>query len=193
MDSIRKQKLDHAKRTSLSLVKEHHEQASIGAEPSAPQHYRKVLFEWHPKEFHEHKKGENWYLWLGIITAIFITIAIFTAAYIVAVTFFLLAVVIVMFAQRPAETIDVKITDTGIEKDDRFYPYHTLEKFWIFYNPPHVTRLHIRQKTRLMPDLHIEIEDQDPVALRDALLEYLPEDEAAEENFTDTVARRLRF
>lgn len=196
MDSIRKQKLNHAKRTTLALKKHHHEKP-LGEEmkdvsPLA-KYYSKVVMEWEPKEFREHKRNENWYLWLGIIAAIFITVAIFLKAYIVAVTFFLLAVVVVMFAQQPAKRIEVRITDTGIERNGKFHPYHKLEKFWIFYDPPHITTLNFRLKQRHLPDIHVEIEKQDPVALRDALLEYLPEDEEKEEDFTDVLARRLHF
>lgn len=200
MDGIQKKK-HHAKRTHLALKKQHHESLRdhysspkpTHTEEPAPKHYSKVLMEWDPSEFREHHRTENWFLWLGIVAAIFITLAIFLKAYIVAVTFFLLALVIVMTVQKPAKRIDFKITDTGIVIDDLFYPYHQLDSFWILYDPPHVMKLHFRRKERLRFDLHVEIEDQDPVAIRDLLLEYIEEKEDVEEPVIDAIARRLRF
>lgn len=179
-----------ARRTHLAL-KKHHADSNVTEEEK--QWFTKILMEWEPVEFREAPRNDNWYLWLGIAAAVLITIAILTKTYIVAVTFFLLAVVLVMFAQKPVKRMRVRITDTGLEVRNRFYPYHTLKNFWVLYNPPHVTTLNFSQREKISLYINIEIEDQDPVKLRDILLEYLPEDENKEEDFVDAVARRLHF
>lgn len=186
---IRKQKQEEARRTHLALKKQN---ASATTEEER-QWFTKILMEWEPLEFREAPRNDNWYLWLGIAAAVLITISILTKTYIVAVTFFLLAVVLVMFAQKPAKRMRVRITDTGIEIRDRFYPYHKLKKFWILYNPPHVMTLNFSQRDKVSLNLNIELENQDPVEVRDILLNYLTEDENKEEDFVDAVARRLHF
>lgn len=186
---IRKQKQEEARRTHLAL-KKHNADASTEEEQ---QWFTKVLMEWEPLEFREAPRNDNWYLWVGIVTAILITISILTKTYIVAVTFFLLAVVLVMFAQKPVKRMRFRITDTGIEIRDKFYPYHSLKKFWIFYNPPHVMTLNFSQRDKISLTLVVEIENEDPVKIRDILLQYLAEDETKEEDFFDAVARRLHF
>lgn len=184
-----KHKQESARRTHLALKK--HNAGNLTDEEK--QWFTKVFFEWEPLEFREAPRNDNWYLWLGIAAAILITISILTKTYIVAVTFFLLAVVLVMFAQKPVKRMKVRITDTGIEVRGRFYPYHTLKQFWVFYDPPHLTTLNFSQREKISLNINIELEEQDPVAIRDLLLQYLPEDENKEEDFVDTVARHLHF
>lgn len=187
---IKKQKQEDAKRTHLALKKQN---ASSATTEQEQQWFTKILMEWEPVQFRDAPRGDNWYLWLGIAAAILITIAILTKTYIVAVTFFLLAVVLVMFAQKPIKRHRVRITDTGIEVGEQFYPYHKLKSFWILYNPPQVTTLNFQQRDKISLNINIEIEDEDPVKIRDILLEYLTEEENKEEDFIDAISRRLHF
>ncbi len=193
---IQKTKKETARRTHLALKKQHADGKSDTGDVRTneeKQWFTTIFMEWNPLEFREMARGDNWYLWLGVITAILITIFILTKTYIVAVTFFLVAVVLVMFAQKPSKRVRVRLTDTGIEIRDKFYPYHSLKSFWILYEPPHITTLNFEQKSKVTLNINVEIENEDPVAIRDILLQYLPEDEEKEEDIVDTIARRLRF
>jgi len=68
-----------------------------------------------------------------------------------------------------------------------------IESFNIIYHPGVVKNVIIRSKRRFAPLLHLEIGETDPVALRDILIEFIPEDQELEEAFADILARRLGF
>jgi len=213
--ALQKKQADEARRTSVSESSEGNEEVTETPEfaetateaapvdeamptaEAAPtgfeQYYTKVFLEWDPPEFQQQKKTENWYLWLGIAAAILITIAIFTKAYMVAVTFFLLAIVIVMLSQKQPDRISAKLTDTGILFHNNFYPYHNIDEFWILYDPPRVTTLNLKPKKSMRYPISIEIDEADPVKIREVLLEYLDEDEEKEEEFIEHLSRRFRF
>jgi hypothetical protein len=73
------------------------------------------------------------------------------------------------------------------------YHYRDLATFNIIYEPGEAKTVLIRGKRRLAPLLHMEIGEADPVAIREILLEFLPEDQTMDEPMVDVIARRLGF
>lgn len=148
---------------------------------------------WQTPEYTHHERGRNWYLAVGITAAVFITIMIFNQFYQAAATFFMLAVVMIMYSQRKPRDVQFSIGDTGITYNDEFIPYHKLKSFWIHYDPPHLMTVNFLRKEAISTPIVVELGDQNPLTIRDMLLPKLFEDLDREESLPDNLARRLKF
>ena len=67
-----------------------------------------------------------------------------------------------------------------------------MDSFWIFYEPPHTYLLSLTMNDRVIPHVHIPLHQVDPVALRAALVEFVPE-RRREIGFVDTLERILHI
>jgi hypothetical protein len=154
----------------------------------------KILLVWEFKE----KSGERtsiWYAVIGILGGILFITAIFMANFLFAIFIILFLLVIFLQTAKGAETIKVKITDLGIELQNKFYPYHQINKFWIINKPPSVKVLYIYTQEKINPLKIIDIADEiDTVELRNILRKYLVEDiKKDDETFTDALGRALKL
>lgn len=153
----------------------------------------KVFMKWQAPEFVYYKKSRTWYLVVIIIFAALITFAIFSKSFLMGIAFFVAGAIFYLYAQKQPATMDIAITDKGIQYHDRLFPYEDLRGFWITYEPPYSKLLSVGTKYLTIPKLSIILTDQDPVELRKILIEELPEDEKLEEGAVDHFTRRIRF
>ena len=86
-----------------------------------------------------------------------------------------------------------RILVDGVAMNNLLYHFRDLLAFNIVYEPGEVKTVILRSKRTFAPFIHMEIGDADPVAIRDILLEFLPEDQEMQEPLIDIVARRLGF
>lgn len=134
-----------------------------------------VIFTWNAPEFEIYEKSGRWYLIMASLLAALIIYAIITNSPIMAITFILIGIVGYLQLQKDPENITFHITTTGILAGRQFYKYENISSFWIFYEPPYhkVISLHISAK--IIPHNHLPIGDEDPVKIREILMEYIPE------------------
>lgn len=158
---------------------------------SAP---KDVLMQWDAEEFKQVARPQQWYILFAIVGIAFVVYALFTANYLFALIIVLLAVVLNQFFHKEPEKIGVAITREGVAIDNAFYPYGSdLVSFWILYNPPEVKTLTFSHQSSLQPNITIQLEDQNPLKIRELLLNYLPEDVEQEEGQIDATFRRWGF
>ncbi|RJQ13729.1 hypothetical protein C4553_02435 [Candidatus Parcubacteria bacterium] len=152
----------------------------------------KVLVSWRAQEFAHYERDKNWYaLWL-ITSLTGIILAIIFKNFLFAIFIFFAALAIFVHALQEPRVISFKITARGIVISDRLYPFEELESFWIIYEPPHIKELIIKSKRILMPQINIPIGDENPVKIRQALLEFLTEKEQ-KHSLIDSISRWLRL
>lgn len=147
---------------------------------------------WSAPEYTYYKKTPDWYWSLGIFGVSFIAIAIWQNNFLFALISLLGMFAIALFAVRTPRTIEVKISEKGIEIDSTLYPYESLKSFWIFYRPGGIKELSLMSEKMFMPRISIPLGDIDPTELRELLIQSLPET-IQEESFADTIAHRLGF
>lgn len=152
-----------------------------------------VFMKWQAPEFIYYEKSRTWYLVVVIIFAALITFAIFSQSFLMGIAFFVAGAIFYLYAQKKPTTMDISITDRGIQYHDRLFPYEDLRGFWITYEPPYSKLLSVGTKYLTIPKLSIILTDQDPVELRKILIEELPEDEKLEEGAVDHFTRRIKF
>jgi len=155
--------------------------------------YGEVHCSWKFIEFPNYERSQRWYLVYGIVIALILFLSIFTRNFLFALIVVMAAMIIALFHRTKGE-VEFLITEDGIMVNDRFYDYKDLKNFFIIYEPPQIKSLYFEPKSLLNPRIPINLEDQDPVQIREILKQYLQEDLNREyEPITDQLSRFLKF
>lgn len=153
----------------------------------------KALFAWKAPEYIQQERGPKWFLVAGIVVIITVLYALLTRNWTMAIAVLVLAAVYEFTRRKhPPKKIDVKITELGIHVGHMFFPYSNIDRFWLFYENG-VKTLHLRVHKRLFSDVVIQLEDQDPVAIREYLVGQIPEWEGKHERLSDVILRLLKL
>ena len=155
--------------------------------------HNKLLLAWRAPEFISHPKSKKWFMIAGTIILALIAYAIYTDSATMAIVFIVLAGVYYMTHRQEPKIIDIKITQLGIFAGDTFYPYNTINAFWIAYHPPYVHAINLRLGGKTFRKITIQLDQQSPVAVREVLSGEIPEIETEEESVSEIITRVLRL
>lgn len=154
----------------------------------------RAIFSWETPEYIHHEKDKRWFMIAGAVVLLFVLIGIFTGSASMAIAFILLGGVYYITQQQKPRNVNVIISEMGVHFGPRFYPYNTIQSFWILYNPPHLTTLNLRLNKGLVKIISIELtQGISPGDLRDYLLTQVPEQAGKEEGFVDALARKFKL
>lgn len=156
------------------------------------EHSEDVLFAWQAPEFEKYERDRKWYFVVALVLAAIVAYAIWTNSPVMAITFILIGVVGYIYIEKEPRELYFALTHDGVVAGREIYAYDNLESFWIFYEPDDLKVISLRTKSHLAPYVHIPVHDQDPVALREILLDFLPE-EKQEPGLMEVVDRILRL
>lgn len=152
----------------------------------------KTFVEWHAPEFIAPERTQQWYLlWLLGALAV-ITISVIFKNILFAILILLTAIAVLLQSQRTPKIITCAITSRGVRIGERQYKFDDIESFWIIYEPPHTKVLLLSSKQMLNPQIAVEIAQENPVRIRQALLQFLPEKEQRP-SFIDWLTRILKL
>jgi hypothetical protein len=151
-----------------------------------------AFLHWQAPEFEMFERDKKWYLVMGLILATIVSWAIYTNSPIMAITFILIGVVGYIYAHTEPRVLDFIITREGVIAGRELYSYDNLESFWIFYEPEGIRVISLHTKSHFLPYVHIPIEHENPVQIREILLRHIPE-EKHEPGLVDTLERLLRI
>lgn len=155
--------------------------------------YGQVHFSWKFIEFPDYERTKRWYMtWLAFI-ALILLFSLLTANFLFALIILMAVMTFSLFHKTKGE-IDFKITEDGVVVNNRFFDYKELKNFFIIYEPPQIKTLYFEPKSLFSPRIPINLEDQDPVKIREILKQYLQEDLDREyEPITDQVSRLFKL
>ena len=159
--------------------------------PYAPKDNKGIL-SWRAHEFSYYEKSRNWFIVAGIIFFLLLGYSIITKQLITALTFLLIGITVYIFSLKRPREVRCKISRGGISVDNVQYNFRDLQSFWIFFEPPDLKVISLKHRKPYLPYIQIPLGDEDPVAVRRALMEFLIEEEQ-DESFSDKLARYLRF
>ena len=150
-----------------------------------------IFAAWEFLEHEQHERSKRWY----IISALLI-IAIFVYAYfdqnpLLAVIVILALITFIIGELRGPGYHTFAITEDGIIVGQRFFAYEDLRNFYIIYQPPDVKMLYLSPRHFFTPRIGIPLEDQDPVAIREILRTFIPEDLEKEDEPTSDYLGRI--
>ena len=150
------------------------------------------ILAWEAKEFAEYSRNHQWYLVVGIGGAILTIGALIFQQWLMAVVFALATYVVIKHADDKPRELTYSITKLGINVGEHFHPYNELKLFWIIYKPP-VKTLSVQTTNRFKPLIKIDLADVDPLAVKNTLKQYLPEEPKREEDILDKFSRFIRL
>ncbi len=156
-------------------------------------HHNKLLITWKAPDFIPHQKGAKWFIIAGILMLLIITYAIYTGSATMAIVFIVLAGTYYLTRNQAPKIIDIKITELGIFVGTKFYPYNTINSFWIVYHPPFVRTLNLKLSNKTCSRIVIQLDAQNPVEVRKVLAKEIPEIEGGKESTTEVITRMLRL
>ena len=153
-----------------------------------------ILAQWDFLEYEKPERSKQWFLFLGIATALLMVFALATANYVFMIIIALFVWIFFMNYNKDPMTLVFTMTTLGVAIEDDFISYRDLKYFWFAYDPPRVKKLYFRKESMLTPVFSVSLEDIDPVALRDVLLPYLEENiDEDDEPIENGIARILRL
>jgi hypothetical protein len=156
--------------------------------------FNKAAYSWIAPEYLQHPKSVRWWVTAAIVWLIAIVIEAITGNWTMLLATAVFGLVYwFTHEMHPPRQTKVNLTDLGIKIGHRKFSYSQIEFFWIIYNPPEVKRLYLRLKERFLPDLVIELQDQDPQLIREFLEQHLPEVTGVKEHFTDVILRAFKL
>jgi hypothetical protein len=129
---------------------------------------------WNTLEYEHQERGSDWFWAVGILTvAIAITSIIFNNI-LFAIVIILSGFTLTLFAARHPKDVEIIIDEQGVGMDSYFYPYHSLESFWVDEHSKQ-PKILLKSQKLIMPYIVIPIEEVNPEQVRETLSEYLPE------------------
>lgn len=153
-----------------------------------------TLIDWHFPEFEKPERSLLWYVIMLITSIAFIVIAIMNSNFLFAVIIVMTIVILILQERRDPLELNIKIMEAGIEIGEKFYKYKDISSFFIIYEPPITSNLYIQMKTRIAPRLNIPLKEQNPIKVRDILMNFLSEDvEKDDEPLSDYLSKILKI
>lgn len=153
-----------------------------------------VLMEWRFPEYEKRDRGKNWFITAAVVTTALVVWALATANFLFALIVVMVMIIIITHHYSEPPEVVFQITKKGIFLDEHFYPYESMDRFWILYNPPEVKKLYFHFKSLLHPQLIIPLMDRNPLKVRSLLLKRLDEDvQKEEESASEVLARSLKL
>jgi len=144
-----------------------------------------------PEYMHTHKSSD-WYWIVGIIAVTILVISILLGDTLFGVFVVFAAFVLSMYASRPPQIVTVTLTHKGIKIKDLFYPYHSLDSFWVEEYELH-PRLLLKSEKRWSPYIIVLLGAEVTAdEVQETLRHYLPEEKHSEP-FLEKLLIRLGF
>ena len=124
---------------------------------------------------------------LVIIVALFV---IFRQGQVLITFFSLLLFVFILHVKIRHKIIKVSLSKGCLQFGERIISYQEIESFWIIFEPRGLKELSLRQKSWHSAYLKIPINNQNPIQIRNFLLNYIPE-ERHEDSIFDILGRKF--
>lgn len=151
-------------------------------------------FVWEAPAYLKFERGPGWYFVLALVSVALMAYAVWTANFLFAFIILLMGILLLLVGNKDPQKVLVQVGDNDIVWNGKLMLYQDLDEFAIVYHPPVVKTLYINAKSPFIPRLRVELESQDPIALRSHLRQFLKEDmDLQSEYLSDIVARLLRL
>jgi len=97
------------------------------------------------------------------------------------------------YAHREPKKVIYTLNNNGIVVDRVLFPYQNILAFWINYLPPDIKTLNFETTAYINRYVSIQLNDQNPLEVREYLLQYLVEDLDQGETLAERITRKTKF
>jgi len=144
------------------------------------------MLRWETPEFEYKEKNSDWYWILGIVAVIGALISILFSNVLFAIFILISAFVIAIFASKYPDTLHVELNHKGVVINELFYPYRSIDNFWVEDLTKGIDKLFITPKGTFALQIVIPIQNIDSDLVREFMADYCEEEEQSE-----TIAERI--
>ncbi len=132
--------------------------------------------EWTAHE-HEHKiRSADWFWAVGIIVVSVAIAAIIFGNVIFGILILVGTFALTLFINREPDFVHCAVSERGVTKENVFYPYDTLDSFWIDLEHSH-PKIMLRSKKFFLPLIIVPLDvDADVEKIHESLSEFLTEE-----------------
>lgn len=148
---------------------------------------------WKAQEFVYYPKSSFWYIMLTVIAVLTLGYSLWTKEILMFITLLICFIVLIFFARRAPNTVEVTLSGKGLAIDNSTYTFSNLRTFWIIYEPPTIKTLNFETTNYINQTITIQLENQDPNEVKEFLTQYLPEDPEREEAYHEKLFRKLKY
>ncbi|MFH1564699.1 MAG: hypothetical protein ABIC82_02500 [bacterium] len=153
-----------------------------------------VFASWSFPEYAKYEHSRGWYVWFCILMLGLLIFSLATLNFLFAVFIIIFAVIIFFHDTKEPVQVSFYIGEKGILLGRKFFGYKEFKSFWLFYEPKETKNLYFDLKSFIKPLLSIPLSDQNPLKIREFLLQYLEEDlEKEEEPVSEQLSRRFKI
>lgn len=146
-----------------------------------PQTFGKILASWKFAEFDKHSRSRLWYVVFCVLATGLFAYSLVTFNYLFALIIILGSCIIYIQAKTEPRSVLFHVTTKGIKIGAREYRYKDIKSFWILYDPPAVKKLYFSFKRGFGGQFMVPLKNQNPLKIRDILLNFVIEDLEKEE------------
>ncbi len=149
------------------------------------------LYSWEAWDKPPLERSRWWYITAGIISSGLVVYAVLTQNYLFALIILMLGIIMLVIGLKKPQRVTIHITNLGIVFHNEFYPFKEMKDFSIVYDPPEVKNLYVDFQSIVKPMLTIDLDDANPNAVRELLLQFVLENLNREEEHFADILRRL--
>lgn len=155
----------------------------------------RILTYWNIPEFVKREHTTGWYIGASVAGLGLLVWALVSRNFLFAIIILIIAVILYRQELHDPVMLRFAVSEDGIHiAEQKFFPFKDIRNFWIIYEPPKIKSLIFTFKAPLRPDLIIPLEKENPVDVRNVLLNYLPEDlEQENEPPSEAIGRALKI
>jgi hypothetical protein len=155
--------------------------------------YDREVFGWDAPEFIKHEKTGLWFLIAGCFALLLVVYALYTNSWTFAVAILILSGVYFLYHHVEPNRVHISISETGIKIGENSFPYMDFAAFWIIYKPPFVKNLHLRLKKKFLGEMTIQLENENPVQIREFLTGKITELSGRDETMSELLIRTFKL
>lgn len=154
---------------------------------------QKETISWQAPEFRLYEKNVGWYISAIAVAILIIGYFVIVAEdYFGAVTMFVATCVLLYFATHKPGLVTNELTRKGITTGDIHFPYTHLKHFWIVHDHKHQT-VNFTTNTVINREIILQLDSQDPDAVREFLQRHLPEHHQTEATLPQRISHLIKF
>ena len=146
---------------------------------------------WSAPEYTHRSRGVDWFWGLGVFIVVGAIASVYFDDALFAIVLILAGITLALFAVRHPEEVEYALSPKGVRSGDTFYPFSSLESFWVT-EKGHEEKIILISKKLLMMHIVIPVEGHSADEVKAFLGQYLPAVEH-HEPFIYVLAERLGF
>ena len=134
---------------------------------------------WQAKEYTYREKSADWYWAVGIVAVSLTITAILFGNTLFGVVIILGSATLMLYASRKPSRLSCTVDRDGVRFGKNFYPYRSLDAFWIDEGSE-PNRLLLKSLKKTSPLISVPIEKIEPNIIRAYLKDFMEEEEIHE-------------